>query len=149
MCVLSRFVWKRVVVASSFKAGEMFFAPAPQYLDHVYTRGRCVCFCCCCCLGCGEEGERAVFPRTERGEEAARRKKAKAERVKKSKKKRTIKLRCFCLCPSLAPSLLIMSKEVLSSAFFSERCFFAFFWTARTKGVLIKRTRNVTFITCF
>jgi len=150
VCVCSRDLFGNALLLRRLsKRGRCFLRRPPNTsTTYIHAVGVFV-FVVVVVWGAERKGREQVFPRTERGEEAARRKKAKAERVKKSKKKRTIKLRCFCLCPSLAPSLLIMSKEVLSSAFFSERCFFAFFWTARTKGVLIKRPETSLLLRVF
>jgi hypothetical protein len=125
VCVCSsRFVWKRVVVCRRLsKRGKRCFCagpPIPRPHINKHAVGVFV-FVVVVVWGAERKGREQVFPRTERGEEAARRKKAKAERVKKSKKKRTIKLRCFCLCPSLAPSLLIMSEEEVLFGFFFLR----------------------------
>jgi hypothetical protein len=126
MCVLFAICLEtRCCLSSSFKAGEkMFFAPAPQYLDHTYINTRSVClFLLLLLFGVRRvRGESSFFPNRERRRSSSKKKSKSRDSEKKQKKKRTtLKLRCFCLCPSLAPSLLIMSEEVLSSAFFFLR----------------------------
>jgi hypothetical protein len=72
--------------------------------------------------GAERKGREQVFPKNRERRRSSSKKKSKSRESEKKQKKRTIKLRCFCLCPSLAPSLLIMSEEeVLSSAFFFLR----------------------------